>query len=94
MTVNELRQWAVYETLEPFGGIREDWRLGYLLAVIFNAMQGKNKSPISVVDVAPGNVRDWVAVMNGSGKRGVNEVPVHPNVMIFEDIYKANKETP
>lgn len=92
LTVNELNEWKLYESVEPFGEIREDWRIGFLLAVFLNTMRGKNKPPISIIDVAPGTVADWVNLLQSQD--GGTKTLLHPNVAIFDQIFAANQGDP
>ena len=98
MTPSEYREWATYEALEPFGSIRDDWRLGYMLASLANMMRGKNQVPFGPLDFAPESVQTWVNSLRKTGEEdraeaggGVDVVPPKSqNTLIFEDMYKAH----
>jgi hypothetical protein len=50
MPVPEFRQWQAYAALYPIGPAREDWRIGQLAALYFNAKRGKDQAPARVSD--------------------------------------------
>ena len=44
MSAREFNEWQLYDQMFPFGDEREDWRMGTVAALIFNANRGKQKS--------------------------------------------------
>ena len=92
MTPRELQEWIVYDQLEPFGEIRQDWRFAYLIANIANMVRTKDQTPFSALDFAPTSVQNWSKLLSTFGKTEdeIAGPPVHPNVAIFEEIMSAN----
>lgn len=93
MTSTEFRQWQEFAELEPFGGMHEDWRLGYLIANVLNPLRGKGKPPFTALDFAPSTVHKWVELLRETKAKangGVPEMPKHPTVSIFEELLRDN----
>ena len=47
MTVAELHEWRIYESIEPFGDRRRDLQTAQLMALLFNLQRTKNTDKIS-----------------------------------------------
>lgn len=85
-----------YESLEPFGAVRDDWRAAYILAVIANMVRGKKQKPFNPMDFAPDSVVGWFRAIQEAGPkkdgsaqgraREATNVPSHPSMAIFEDM--------
>lgn len=40
-------EWQAFWQVEPFGPQRDDWRMACLLAVVVNALRGKDEEPVT-----------------------------------------------
>lgn len=48
MTCDQFDEWQAFYQLEPWGGHRDDWRIGILVAWIVKAFTGKDVKPEDV----------------------------------------------
>lgn len=55
MTLKQLREWMVYEELEPFGNDREEYLIGSVIQLLANVHRGKERKhrPYSLDDSTP-----------------------------------------
>lgn len=96
LTGSEYREWAYYESLEPFGAVRDDWRAAFMLAVIANMVRGKNQKAFNPLDFAPESVHGWFRAIKEAERDtgdptvgttgGLVDTPTHPSMAIFDEM--------
>lgn len=57
MGASEFMAWMAYDRLEPIGPQRDDWRIGQLSAMFYNANRAKGASPKQVSDFMYRSIR-------------------------------------
>lgn len=72
--------------------------MGFMLAVIANMVKGKNQKPFNPLDFAPESVHGWFQAIKDAGDQTRDlskttqgsqvNVPVHPSMVIFEEMYR------
>ena len=50
LTAKQFRNWEIYDSLEPIGGLRGDYQAAQIAAMIYNRSRGKDQRALTIND--------------------------------------------
>lgn len=63
LSVAELRYWAAYYRVEPFGPVRQDWQTAMLLSFMWKRHYGRHRPPTEFLIFEPSERNDPIIAM-------------------------------